>query len=916
MNSSGLEHGLRGLGGPHGSKRKRSNSFDCDDCTESQRQKNAASEIIDLLPMVNEPPPQTYTHGIDESKSSHVQSRHTESNLTVPTCTEAEDQCVCFGMVVGVSGACQFLRSPPTRGFRVHLDDSQSFHSIRNASIRGQIDLEFAHITDALLDEKDIELQVTCSVDIAKSSKSRFTAPISTPCRLNMVLFGPLRLFEEVGSFFEDHNLYLQDPVDCSRNVLYRNPHKLSVEYGPAVWTSDLTKDHSNSATIEETQTRPELIDVLNSQEDLVETPQPGSIQSVMKSHQLQALTFMLQREQGWAWDGSRADLWEFYPESTGSYFVNRVSNSVQTEAPQQFYGGIIADPMGLGKTLSMISLIATDLLVDRNDPSSVTGADAEESSGRTLIVVPPPLLDSWEEQLNQHAFPNSIPWRRHHGKSRLVTESDVEESLVVLTTYHTVSSEWRSKPDQLPSLLFSTRWRRIILDEAHFIRNSDSRMARSICSLDSVSRWAVTGTPIQNKLSDLTALLKFLQVYPYSEEHRFNTDISHLWKIGKVDEAVKRLKRLAGCILLRRPKTVIQLPPRHDFQRYVELASAERELYQTVKMRTISHIEQALSAGGKLGGTHSYANMLQRIEAMRMICNLGLYYRVRYDLEAYNEQASQNWIEAAQRMFNIRRGISSIQCRLCSCVADSIENALDEAGPPTMSLFSQCLEFVCSTCVSARTNSVVLKSCSHTIICPVATISTDIFETDDASNLTLNQLGAELPTKVSMLIDDLQNQPHDVKCIVFSSWRTTLEIIEVGLKQACIPCLRFDGKVAQKDRHAVIKQFRKDPTVRVLLVTLSCGAVGLTLTEASRAYLMEPHWNPTLEEQALARIHRIGQTKEVNTVRFIVKDSFEERVVELQKSKTDLAEVIHRQNESNQSDGTRRPLEWLKALI
>lgn len=71
--------------------------------------------------------------------------------------------------------------------------------------------------------------------------------------------------------------------------------------------------------------------------------------------------------------------------------FINRVSDAVQKEPPQQFYGGIVADPMGLGKTLSMISLVASDLLVDRNDPSSITGANAEESSGRTLIVVPPP---------------------------------------------------------------------------------------------------------------------------------------------------------------------------------------------------------------------------------------------------------------------------------------------------------------------------------------------------------------------------------------------------------------------------------------------------------------------------------------------------------------------------------------------
>lgn len=71
--------------------------------------------------------------------------------------------------------------------------------------------------------------------------------------------------------------------------------------------------------------------------------------------------------------------------------FINRVSGTSQTQVPPQFYGGIIADPMGLGKTLSMIALIACDLYVDRDDPRSIAGANTEVSSGRTLIVVPPP---------------------------------------------------------------------------------------------------------------------------------------------------------------------------------------------------------------------------------------------------------------------------------------------------------------------------------------------------------------------------------------------------------------------------------------------------------------------------------------------------------------------------------------------
>lgn len=82
--------------------------------------------------------------------------------------------------------------------------------------------------------------------------------------------------------------------------------------------------------------------------------------------------------------------------------------------------------------------------------------------------------------------------------------------------------------------------------------------MAQAICALNSVSRWAVTGTPILNRLSDLATLLKFIRVYPYTDPKRFDADISLPWRSGDDEEAVKRLKLLSGCLLLRRAKITI----------------------------------------------------------------------------------------------------------------------------------------------------------------------------------------------------------------------------------------------------------------------------------------------------------------------------------------------------------------------
>ncbi|PON22550.1 hypothetical protein TGAM01_v208634 [Trichoderma gamsii] len=368
-------------------KRQQPENSNSNDDVQPPRKKAAVLETRKYPPSAISPHEEL---NIDESRLSCAEDSRTDHSQVASN----EDQLVCFGMIGGisgsVSGACR-LKGSPTQRFAVQLDSSHGFHCINDASIKGKINLDFINITNACCENEDLTLQVICYVDAIQSS----IAPLSTPCRLDMILFGPHSLFEDVGSFFEEYNLYLQDPVGCSQNVLYRNPHRLSAESGPDIWTFNLDKEVAAPFSVENAQTRLGSIDILNSQQDWAETKQPGSIRTKMQSHQLQALTFMLQREQGWAWDGSRADIWELYSETTGSHFINKVSDSVQKETPPQFYGGIIADPMGLGKTLSMISLVASDLLFDPNDPSSLTGAAAEDSTGCTLIVVPPPRISS-----------------------------------------------------------------------------------------------------------------------------------------------------------------------------------------------------------------------------------------------------------------------------------------------------------------------------------------------------------------------------------------------------------------------------------------------------------------------------------------------------------------------------------------
>ncbi|KAK0622598.1 SNF2 family N-terminal domain-containing protein [Immersiella caudata] len=754
----------------------------------------------------------------------------------------------------------------------------------------------------------------------------------------DLVCFGMVgeRLFllcQDISEFFESNEMFIQDPENCDRRVRYCNPHRLSsADPHNLQWTCDLNPGDL-TFDMKDASAGPDILDFLDSQADLTETPQPPAIETLLKRHQKQALTFMLQREKGWTFDENTLDLWDVIDTGRGRFFINRISGAHQNEEPKQFYGGIVADPMGFGKTLTTIALVATDVcgpqdpFSDLNDLFDNHDTDLEmaDPSFQTLIVVPPPLLDTWEEQLAEHVIPDGLTWMRYHGKGRTSQSLDFTRSNIVLTTYHTIAADWKSKGSSQDSVLFSARWRRLVLDEAHVIRNSNSQMARSIHELDAKCRWAVTGTPLQNRLKDFSALLKFLQVDPYCDQKSFDRDISHLWKTEQADEARKRLQRLSRCLLLRRPQGTVKLPPRKDLQCEVIFSPEERQLHESIRHRAIEQINAANGQSEEAAGSSTYMNVLQQIEAMRMVCNLGLHYSSRHNLSIGGASISSgstqcHWTATAQRMFNLRRNISPVQCSVCTLSLETMERLLaDSEEEEKPSLFSQCLQFMCSDCLQTAKDRC---HCGHTPRCVVAPVSVTMNDLEpslvahhrlDPSPGTLYAL----PTKITALVAQLKRVPMDEKSIVFSTWRMSLDVVEAGLRQAGIQCLRYDGKVPQKERHGVVTRFREDPSVRVLLLTLACGAVGLTLTVASRAYLLEPHWNPTLEDQALARIHRMGQKREVTTVRFYVRDTFEKRVLELQGLKKKLAGLVSAPHDGGtQGELNMSSLEGLRALL
>jgi SNF2 family DNA or RNA helicase len=169
----------------------------------------------------------------------------------------------------------------------------------------------------------------------------------------------------------------------------------------------------------------------------------------------------------------------------------------------------------------------------------------------------------------------------------------------------------------------------------------------------------------------------------------------------------------------------------------------------------------------------------------------------------------------------------------------------------------------------------------------------------------------AEPSAKIDTLLAQLdQVLEENHKILVFSQFTSLLAIVRSRLDAANIPYAYLDGRT--RDREARVEQFQSDPGVKLFLISLKAGGLGLNLHAAEYVYLLDPWWNPAVEAQAIDRAHRIGQTRQVFAYRLIARDTVEEKVLALQQSKRDLADAIISADNSVMRHLTREDLELL----
>jgi DNA repair protein RAD5 len=290
-------------------------------------------------------------------------------------------------------------------------------------------------------------------------------------------------------------------------------------------------------------------------------------------------------------------------------FFVNELMGVASHQppiSPRFCSGGILADAMGLGKTVMLLGLV----LRAKQDMSK------NDSRRATLVVAKLSLLPQWEEEIKSKT---NLSYAVCYGSqgSRGQTVANMENIDVVLTTYGSMQGELKRKQP----LLTRVKWLRVILDEAHCVRNQNTLASKACCALEAQHRWAVSGTIMMNSMQDLFGIFKFLRHEPWCLPPFFKGTISKPMMIydstdqdnvteeertASLQLVLSRLRRVLSPLMLRRTKDsltkdgkpILTLPPVETNVIYVDLTPTEREFYQAVLARSLEVFEGFVDAG------------------------------------------------------------------------------------------------------------------------------------------------------------------------------------------------------------------------------------------------------------------------------------------------------------------------------
>ena len=309
--------------------------------------------------------------------------------------------------------------------------------------------------------------------------------------------------------------------------------------------------------------------------------------------------------------------------------------------------------------------------------------------------------------------------------------------------------------------------WRpSMVITIAHLIRQGSNMLARAVFALNASCRWAVTGTPVQNRLTDLASLFEFLQFHPFDDPETFKHHVMRDWKTRSDPQALARLKLLINSITIRRPKREVILPHRTDQVHPLVLDPDEREHYDNVRNNTLQEID-AVIAGSE---PRSSLNALQLITTLRLICNHGVVEKQQTPLDLKTEL---DWgVQSAQRAFESLRDSGQANCMHCRQDVAFMTDVLDcEDTTTTQPRVSRDLRLLCAPCSERgpQTLREFLPVCNHPSKCSssFSSGSNIAVPSSEDNEISIPQSAIFVSTKIKSLLTSLLENESGYKRFV-----------------------------------------------------------------------------------------------------------------------------------------------------
>lgn len=454
-----------------------------------------------------------------------------------------------------------------------------------------------------------------------------------------------------------------------------------------------------------------------------------------------------------------------------------------------------------------------------------------------TLVVCPKSVLSHWQSEILKHTSLGAEHITVHHGRDR-DPQLQLSPPHILLTTFDIVRLEYGSAC----SILFQKLWGRVIVDEAHRICEQGSKTSKAMTSLRSYNRWCVTGTPYKNNLSDLTSLCKFIQVDPYCNASWWRENAHSQHSLQQWRRTYLHVRKKGGRLPIQCCTQEVGVP----------MAQSDREWSNKLKRLSVEGCRKQELELTKILRLRQVAIHPLVLVPPRVLKHLLLPSRD-------TPQAAPACASCGSVDGDLSEPAAGTDCRL--------------HVTPNLSFLLSCPKHrLCDQC---RTNVPVCGPCvmeEYSVSRPSAQGSVWAHSGKSEALLRILQRHIKLGEK----------------CVVFSEWTTCLDVMQHMLDHFGIRFHRFDGSInAVDERASTVSRFAADPSSSVLLTSLGAGGVGINLTCASVVVMLEPYWNDAIEQQAIDRVHRLGQTQPVSVYKLTLEGSIEEWVKTLKQYKS-----------------------------